>query len=96
MKNKIGLLLGLSALSITAIAADSIEAKVERMANVRGNGAIEVCGSVSPVTGKAAWVTVTHADSKYSTLSSPEGEWCTLVRRATFDGKVEVSARAFE
>lgn len=73
-------------------ANDPIKVTITSMKNIRGNGAIEVCGTAEQSgSSKTILVTVKHEGSKYTTLTSSENEWCTLIKRANYSGNVEVS-----
>lgn len=80
-----------------ALADDLFEVKITSLTNTRGNAAMEVCGTAKHKDGK--WplvVTVSHDASFYSTLTSLEGRWCTLVKRWNFSGRVYAKAATFD
>lgn len=73
------------------------EIKITSMSNTPKNAAIEVCGTATHRDG--AWplmVTVLHDESSYSTLTAPDSRWCTLIKRWTFSGKVDVQAATLD
>ena len=76
-----------------AFASGDIAVAVESLTNISGNGAMEACGTATHKNGiKPLVVTVKHDQSFYSTLTAPNGKWCVVVKRWTFDGNVTVDA----
>lgn len=74
-----------------------IEIKITSMSNTRNNAAIEVCGTAVHRDGtRPLIVTVLHDESSYSTLTAPDARWCTLIKRWTFSGKVDVQATTLD
>ncbi|MEK6704217.1 MAG: hypothetical protein AABZ06_00345 [Bdellovibrionota bacterium] len=82
---------------IGAAVADDITVTVDSLVNVYGNGAMEVCGSAVHKDGlRPLLVTVRHDESYYTTLTAPNNKWCVVVKRWTYDGKVEAGATTFK
>ena len=74
-------------------ADDPITLKLESLENVRGNGALEACGTATHKDGtKPLLITVKHDESLYSVPTAPNGKWCVVFKRWTFDGKIDVAA----
>lgn len=72
---------------------DLIDIEITSTSNLRQSGAIEVCGKASHKDGiKPLLVTIRHDESYYTTLTAPNGAWCQVIKRWTFDGRVSVSA----
>ena len=92
MISKIMIILSLILASSYA-SAEELEVKLESLTNIKGNGAMEACGLVEN-NGKTSSVTITHSESSYTTLTDTNGKWCQVIRRWTFNGEVELSARA--
>jgi hypothetical protein len=85
------ILLAVSLLSTSAFAGD-LESEITSVTNIRGNGAIEVCGIVKNQSKKTSLVTIKHDESSYTTLTDKDGKWCQLVKRWTFRGEVDAMA----
>lgn len=84
-------------LSWVSANAAEIDLKITSLSNVRGNGAMEACGTALHSQGiKPLVVTVKHDESIYSTLTSGEGKWCVLIKRWTFSGEVEAYATTLD
>ncbi len=81
-----------------ALAADDpIKVTVDSLENVRGNGALEACGTAVHKDGiKPLMITVKHDASYYTVLSGPNSKWCVVFMRWTFDGKIDVSATTLQ
>lgn len=78
-------------------AENPITVKVESLENVRGNGALEACGTAVHKDGiKPLMVTLKHDESYYTVLSGPNSKWCVVFMRWTFDGKIDVSATTLQ
>lgn len=82
----------LTMLSFSSIASE-LEVEVTSLSNVKRNGAIEVCGIVKDQLTKTSLVNITHDQSSYTTLTDKNGNWCQVVKRWTFSGIVEATAR---
>ncbi|MGE4234109.1 MAG: hypothetical protein AB7F43_12345 [Bacteriovoracia bacterium] len=81
----------------TAFADSKIKVTVTSLSNIYGNGAMEVCGSASHEDGKKPLlVNIKHSGSSYTTLTDIGGNWCSLVKRWTYSGKVEVTASTID
>lgn len=94
---KVTYLLGILVLVLTARQsfgdAEEITLKLTSLHNVTGNGAMEACGSASHKNGtKPLLVTIKHDESYYTTLTAPNDQWCVVLKRWTYSGKVEASA----
>lgn len=86
-------------ISASAFAQDSgpIAVSVESLSNVSGNGSLEACGTAIHKDGiKPLMVTLKHDESYYTTLTGPNGKWCVVFKRWTFDGKIDVSATTLQ
>ncbi len=80
-------------ISANIFASGTIAIKVTSMANISGNGAIEACGTAVHSEGeKPILITVKHDASYYTTLSAPNGVWCVVYKRWTYDGTIDLSA----
>ena len=89
-------LLGLAPTAAFA-SSDPIKLTIESLANVSGNGALEACGSAVHVDGvKPLLVTIKHDQSFYTVLTAPNGKWCVVFKRWTFDGQIEASATTLQ
>ncbi len=78
-------------------ANQDIAVTVDSLTNVTGNGAMEACGTAKHSDGvKPLLVTLNHSESYYTTLSGPNDKWCVVVKRWTFNGKVQVSATTLQ
>lgn len=85
----------IAALPALAIAeADpKIKVEVSTLTNVANSTALEACGTATHADGiRPLLVTITHAGAEYSTMTSPSGAWCIVVKRRSYDGKLEASA----
>jgi hypothetical protein len=77
--------------------AQEIILEIKSLTNVSGSGAMEACGIATHSQGKRPLlVTIKHDESYYSTLTALNGQWCLLVKRWTFDGKIEASATTLD
>jgi hypothetical protein len=75
----------------------AVNVEVKSLTNISGNGAMEACGTASDSLGTSPLlVTVKHDISYYSTLTDFQGNWCVLVKRWNFSGRIEVSAATFQ
>ncbi len=86
----------LSFVSLLSLPAWSVELDVEitSLTNIKGNGAMEVCGTVTGQQKATSLVTLKHDESYYTTLTSKEGKWCQVIRRWTYDGKTSAVVRS--
>lgn len=74
-----------------------ITIKIDSLSNVRGNGAMEACGTATHKDGtKPLLVTIKHDESYYTTLTAPNDKWCAVVKRWTFSGNIEVGATTLQ
>ncbi len=79
-----------------AFADDNIEVKIDDLTNVNGASAMEACGTAKHKSGlRPLWVTVTHDQSEYSTLTSPSDKFCVVIKRWTFNGETNATASVF-
>ena len=85
-------------ISTLAFASDDpITVTVDSLTNVNGNGSLEACGTATHKSGvKPLMVTLKHDESFYTVLTAPNGKWCVVFKRWTFDGKADVSATTFQ
>lgn len=73
-----------------------IDVKVTSLSNLANSTAIEVCGTAVDKSGaKPLLVTMRHGNAEYTTLTNGAGNWCTVIKRWTFDGQVDVTAATF-
>ena len=78
-------------------AQDPITLTIDSLTNVSGNGALEACGIAIHSDGiKPLMVTLKHSSSYYTTLTSPNGNWCVVFKRWAFNGQVSASATTFQ
>ena len=83
--------------ALGAANAAEIDLKITSLTNIKGNGAIETCGTAIHSKGiKPLVVSVKHNGSTYSMLTSEMGEWCALVKRWTFKGEIEAYATTLD
>ncbi|MBI3534925.1 MAG: hypothetical protein HY072_05515 [Deltaproteobacteria bacterium] len=83
--------------STNAKADDAIAVKVDSLSNIKGNGAMEACGTAIHKDGiKPLMVTLKHDESYYTVLTGANGKWCLVLKRWTFNGKVEASATTLQ
>lgn len=91
----VAIVLGL--INIKGAFAKEIDLKITSLTNIRGNGALEACGTATHPEGKKPLlVTVKHDESYYTTLTDFQGRWCILFKRWTFGGSIEVEASTLE
>lgn len=90
-------LMSVFCVSQVAFAESLIKVEIKDLTNVRGNGALEVCGVATHAQGiKPLLITVIHDASSYTTLTDRNGKWCTVFKRWTNDGKVLVSGSTID
>ena len=83
----------LLALLSTNAYADDITITVDSLTNLAGSQALEACGTAKHKDGtRPLAVTVKHDESYYTVLTAPNDKWCVVVKRWTFDGKIDVTA----
>ena len=89
--------IGFSASSLALGAQDPIAVSIDSLTNISGNGALEACGTAIHKDGvKPILLTLKHSDSYYTTLTAPNGKWCVVFKRWTYDGKIDVSATTLQ
>lgn len=72
-----------------AYAENKITVTIKELNNLANSTALEVCGEAHHSDGKRPLlVTLTHDESKYTTLTSEDGKWCAVIKRWTFNGNV--------
>lgn len=94
-KLSIFVVFGLTIAAIQGLAEvrGGITLEVTSLNNVAGNGAMEACGIARHQDGvKPLLVTIKHDQSFYTTLTAPNDQWCVVVKRWTYSGKIEASA----
>ncbi len=80
-------------ISHTSFAAEPVTLTIDSLVNVSGSGALEACGTATHKDGlKPLMVTVKHDESFYTTLTAPNGKWCVIFKRWTFNGEIDASA----
>ncbi len=83
----------LFSISAGAEVKERIKVEITSLTNTTGNGAMEVCGTAVDEKGiKPLLVTIRHDISFYTTLTDAKGNWCSVIKRWTFDGRVGISA----
>lgn len=91
------LILLLTLTSATSYAAGDIDVTVDWIGNVARSTVLEVCGKAISKSGK--WplvITITHGESTYSTLTGRDGNYCQLLARQTYKGKVQATAASMD
>lgn len=77
--------------------ATKFEVKVDDLTNLARSTALEACGTAKHKDGKKPLiVTLTHDQSKYSTLTDEAGNWCVVFKRWTNSGKISVEASTMD
>lgn len=90
-------LISVLCVSQVVLAEPLIKVEIKDLTNIRGNGALEVCGVASHAQGiKPLLITVLHDASSYTTLTDKNGKWCTVFKRWTNDGRVLVSGSTID
>lgn len=83
--------------SMAAADVSKFEVKVVDLTNLAGNAALEACGTAKHVDGKKPLVvTLSHDQSRYSTLTDVAGNWCVVFKRWNFSGKITVEASTID
>ncbi len=84
--------------SLSAYAVDpNVQVEITSLTNVNNSSALEACGTAKHAAGlKPILVTVQHGGSKYTTLTSADGDWCVVIKRWTFNGKSEADGVALK
>ena len=103
MKTTIGILFSVFLLQTSSLAAptatpdDPITIVIDSLTNVKGNGALEACGTAIHKSGiKPLLVTLKHGESFYTVLTAPNGKWCVVFKRWLYNGQIDVSATTFQ
>ncbi len=92
-------LLSLLTLAGASASADAskFEVKVVDLTNLARSTALEACGTAKHADGKKPLlVTLTHDQSKYTTLTDESGNWCVVFKRWTNSGKITVEASTMD
>ena len=77
--------------------ASKFEVKVVDLTNLARSTALEACGTAKHTDGKKPLlVTITHDQSKYTTLTDEAGNWCVVFKRWTNSGKIAVEASTMD
>ncbi len=80
-----------------AFAQSPISLKITSHTNLRGNAALETCGTAVHSSGiKPLMVNIKHDESSYTTLTDEAGNWCAIVKRWTNSGIVTASATTLD
>jgi hypothetical protein len=77
--------------TLLLFALTSAVIKIESMENIGDGRSMEVCGSVTSAKKFPVAVTLNHEGAEYTTMSSPKGNWCVVVKRWSMAGQVKVS-----
>ena len=84
-------------LSFSAFAGEEIKVTIDSLSNTSGGGSMEACGTASHVAAKKPLlVTIKHDQSYYTTLTAPNGIWCSVIKRWTYNGSIEVGATTLD
>lgn len=77
--------------------ASKFEVKVVDLTNLAKSTALEACGTAKHTDGKKPLlVTITHDQSKYTTITDEAGNWCVVFKRWTGSGKITVEASTMD
>lgn len=79
--------------------ADStkFQVKLTDLTNLARSSAIEACGIATHADGKKPLlVTITHDQSKYTTVTDESGNWCLVFKRWTGSGKISIIAATMD
>lgn len=77
--------------------ASKFEVKVVDLSNLARSTALEACGTAKHMDGKKPlMVSLTHDQSKYTTLTDEAGNWCIVFKRWTNSGKISVEASTMD
>lgn len=93
------LLLSVLALASASASADTskFEVKVVDLTNLARSTALEACGTAKHNEGKKPLlVTLTHDQSKYTTITDETGNWCVVFKRWNNSGKITVEASTMD
>lgn len=83
--------------TVSSFAASKIEIKIVDLTNVDRGHSLEACGSAKHSDGKKPLlVTLTHDQSKYTTLTDENGSWCILFKRWNYKGEIAVGAATMD
>lgn len=83
--------------SSTAMASGEITVVIDSLTNVTGGGAMEACGRATHSKGKKPLlVTIRHDQSYYTTLTAANDVWCSVLKRWTYNGSIEVGAATLD
>lgn len=90
--------ISVSFLCVVASAQSSkFNVKIIDLTNAAKSTALEACGTASHVDGKKPiLVTLTHDQSKYTTVTDKNGNWCVLFKRWTNSGAIAVEASTMD
>ena len=71
--------------------------KIVDLTNAAKSAALEACGTAVHTEGKKPLlVTLTHDQSKYTTVTDKNGNWCVLFKRWTNSGAILVEASTMD
>ncbi len=86
-----------SVISLSVFAEEPIKVTIESLTNTSSGGSMEACGTASHSAGKKPLlVTIKHDQSYYTTLTAPNGVWCSVIKRWTYDGSIEAGATTLD
>ena len=78
---------------MVSVQAQTYTVKITSLTNIKGNGALEACGVVEDFQNETILITLKHDESTYTTLTDDNGQWCQVIKRWTFNGKTNATAR---
>lgn len=97
MKRLIPILLFLGLGPAAALAESKIKVVVADLHNIDKGGSLEACGTAVHSEGKKPLlVTLTHDQSKFTTITSEDGKWCVVFKRWTFKGEITMEAATMD
>jgi hypothetical protein len=72
------------------------ELKVTSLSNAARSTLLEVCGEVkdSESPAKVYLVRIEHGGGNYQSVTGIDGQFCTFIKRRTFDGEIKASVVA--
>lgn len=90
------ILLTLTSVNVFANAS-KFNVKIVDLTNLAKSTALEACGTATHSEGKKPLiVTITHDQSKYTTLTDEAGNWCIVFKRWTGDGAITAVAATID
>lgn len=97
MVSKFTSIIFVALVSNAAMASGEITVVIDSLTNITGGGAMEACGRATHSKGKKPLlVTIRHDQSYYTTLTADNGVWCSVVKRWTYNGSIDVGASTLD